>query len=227
MTIIIISGTGTDVGKTIATAAIAARLKAHSAVSVSVVKPLQTGEAEGCGDLSTVRTLSGVSDVHEYARYPQPLAPNLAAAEAGMDTLKLASVVDQIKAVDGPSRVVLVEGAGGLLVRLGAAWNVCNLANALSAPMVVVTTTGLGSLNAAELTVEAAYRRNVEVIGLIGGSLDADPDLATTLNLTELPVVTGVPLLGCLPAGAGRLSPAEFLTAVSELDLSHPAFSGI
>ena len=68
----------------------------------------------------------------------------------------------------------------------------------------------MGSLNLAELTCVQAGRCGLEVLGLIGGSLEANPDLATRLNLEELPVVTGAPYWGSLPAGAGALSRAEF-----------------
>ena len=77
----------------------------------------------------------------------------------------------------------------------------------------------LGSLNAAELTVEAARARGIHVKGLVGGMLPQEPDLATRLNITELPKVTGVPLLGCIPTGAGSLSKEEFCAQAAQWDL--------
>ena len=69
-----------------------------------------------------------------------------------------------------------------------------------------------------KLTVEAARHRGLHVLGLIGGSLPAQPDLATRLNVEEMPQVTGVPLLGCLPAGVGQLSREEFADRTSTID---------
>lgn len=225
MSIIFITGTNTDVGKTIATAALASQLR-DAGKKVTVLKPLQTGEPDGAGDKFTVERLTGVPGC-EFVRYPEPLAPNLSARRAGIPQAELADIAGRIarlhaelEAADGAEAVLLVEGAGGLLVRLADDWTLADLAKELGAPLVVVTSMGLGSLNAAELTVEAAARRGIEVLGLVGGSLDADPDLATSLNVEEMPVVTGVPLLGCVPAGSGALGKDEFCTTVrGTLDL--------
>lgn len=215
--IIVITGTNTDVGKTMATAAITVRLQ-QEGWEVVPTKPIQTGEPDGHGDANTVRTLTGC-ETYEFVRYPEPLAPNLAARRAGRPQASLSEVAAWVREFDAPDRVVIVEGAGGLLVRLADTWTVADLALVLSAPLIVVTSTGLGSLNAAELTVEAAERRGLRVLGLIGGSYPAEPDLATRLNLAEFPVVTGVEWLGALPAGcAGRITQvAEGLALPEEL----------
>ncbi|MGO1911850.1 MAG: dethiobiotin synthase [Corynebacterium sp.] len=212
--IILVTGTGTDVGKTVATAVLAAALEEHGH-RVGVVKPVQTGETGGPGDhgdLATVRRLTGITDLHEFHRYPEPLAPDLSARRAGLPAAQLHEVADRLRSLDAtdPDRILFVEGAGGILVRVGEGWTLADLAVELGAPMVVVTTVGLGSLNAAELTVRCALHHGIRVLGLVGGSLPDDPDLATRLNVAELPVVTGVPLLGCVPAGAGALGQEEF-----------------
>lgn len=206
--IIAVTGTNTDVGKTIATAALASTLN-RCGVEVVAAKPIQTGEAPGEGDASVVAKLAGV-ETFERWRYPEPLAPNLSARRAGLATPPLAEVTDWVRSIDAPGRVVLVEGAGGLLVRLADDYTLVDLALACSVPLIVVTSLGLGSLNLAELTCVQARQCGLEVLGLIGGSLEANPDLATRLNLEELPVVTGAPYWGSLPAGAGALSRGEF-----------------
>ena len=205
-----ITGTNTDVGKTIATAALAAHHAAKGA-RVVVAKPVQTGEPAGNGDAATVSNLAGV-ETYEFVRYPEPLAPNLSARRAGMPQPDRAELVQWIRSIE--AALVLVEGSGGLLVRLADDFTLADIAVDLGAPLIVVTTLGLGSLNAAELTVEAARARGLDVVGLIGGSLPAQPDLATRLNLEELPHVTGVPLLGCIPAGAGAMNQEQFRSQV-------------
>ena len=90
MTVLIVTGTGTDVGKTVATAAIAACAKG----SVAVVKPAQTGVAPGePGDLAEVTQLSKVSDTFEFARYPDPLSPHHAAQVSGLPELAFADLI--------------------------------------------------------------------------------------------------------------------------------------
>jgi dethiobiotin synthetase len=89
--VLVVSGTGTDVGKTVVTAAVAA-LAASSGLRVAVVKPVQTGEPPGpSGDLDTVRRLSGVTDTYELARFGDPLSPEAAARAAGRPPLDLAA----------------------------------------------------------------------------------------------------------------------------------------
>ena len=206
--IIAITGTNTDVGKTVATAAIAAVLKRRG-VDVVAAKPIQTGEAPGQGDAAAVEKLAGI-EAFERWRYPEPLAPNLAARRAGIQTPSLDEVAEWIRSLDAPGRVVLVEGAGGLLVRLADNYTLADIAKATGAPLVVVTSLGLGSLNLAELTCVQARAMGLEVLGLIGGSMPDNPDLPTRLNVEELPEVTGADYWGHLPEGCGRLDPAEF-----------------
>ena len=221
--IVVITGTNTDVGKTIATAALASAWQADG-TAVRVAKPLQTGEPDGSGDANTVDRLTGVA-THEYVRFPEPLAPNLSARRAGMQVPPLGEVCDWIRALDaedGGRGVTLVEGAGGLLVRLADDYTIADIAAELDAPVVVVTSLGLGSLNAAELTVREATRRGVRVAGLIGGVLPAEPDLATRLNLEELPVVTGVDLWASIPAGSGALERDAFARMAGALGVPAP-----
>ena len=206
--IICVTGTNTDVGKTVATAALAAEWRRRGQ-EVVVAKPVQTGEPDGHGDAASVHRLTGI-DTREMVRFPEPLAPNLAARRAGLNQVQRAEVVEWIRALDKPGRVVLVEGAGGVLVRLGEGVTLLDIAEDLQASAYVVCSLELGSLNAAELTVGAIRRRGIEVRGIIGGLLPQEPDLAVRLNVEEMPVVTGATLLGCLPASAGQLSAPDF-----------------
>src|SRR5262249_21839004 len=114
--------------------------------------------------------------------------------------------------------LVLVEGAGGLLVRLdddgGTLADLGRLVAAqTSVGALVVVAAGLGTLNHAELTVEALRGRELPVLGLVIGAWPAEPGVAERENLGDLPLVTGVPLLGVLPDGAARLSPAAVTPA--------------
>lgn len=212
MTVLVVSGTGTEVGKTVVTAAIAA-LAAGRGERVAVVKPVQTGEPPGpAGDLDTVRRLSGVTETFELARFGDPLSPEAAARAAGRPPLDLAAAAVFIKGLDAD--LVLVEGAGGLLVRYDpAGTTIADLAAMLAAPVLVVTVPGLGTLNHTALTVEALRRRRLVLAGVVIGAWPARPGLAERANLTDLPQIIGEPLAGALPAGAGRLDRAGFLAA--------------
>lgn len=210
MRVVFVTGTDTEVGKTIATAALAV-----TARDVHVFKAAQTGVVPAePGDADVVRRLAGVP-CSEGLRLREPLAPATAARVEGVPAPDLARTSEQVLALEAGT--VLVEGAGGVLVRLGADWTLLDLADRVAeqAPVsfVVVARSGLGTLNHTELTVGAIRDRGHHVDGVVIGSLSPEPDLATRENLTDLPAVTGVPLLGSLPAGAGGLDPAEFRAA--------------
>lgn len=210
MNAIVVTGTGTEVGKTIVTAAIASLARADGK-NVAVVKLAQTGIEPGDeSDIDVVTRLSGVTDVHELVRYPEPLAPATAARRAGVQATPVATLIDQVRALHDRDLVV-VEGAGGLLVHLDdEGGTIADVARALDAPVVVVAAAGLGTLNAIALTAEALRHRGLSCLGVVVGSWPADPGLAEQSNLDDIPRYAGAPLLGKLPAGASRLTPDEF-----------------
>lgn len=211
MSVVAITGTGTDVGKTIVTAAIAA-LARSADQRVAVVKPAQTGVGDSDeSDTAVVRRLAGVEDVHELVRYPDPLAPATAARRAALPTLPVDVMVKEIEALRDRDLVV-VEGAGGLLVRLDDdGRTLADVAAGLDAPVVVVASAGLGTLNSVALTCEAIRARGLTCRGVVIGAWPVAPDLAAIENLRDIETYAGAPLLGALPAGAGSLDEAAFL----------------
>ena len=120
LTVLVITGTGTGVGKTIATAALTSAAR-QAGVDVAVCKPVQTGTEAGDDDLAEVTRLTGLTKVVGLARYPQPLAPLAAAEQAGKSLPTRNNVLKLIRALDRPGQLTLVEGAGGLLVELADA----------------------------------------------------------------------------------------------------------
>ncbi|MET8314601.1 dethiobiotin synthase [Rhodococcus erythropolis] len=212
MSIFLVTGTSTDVGKTVVTAALAS-VALQSGKSVAVLKPAQTGvDVDGAGDLAEIERLTGGGvTLVELARYPEPLAPGTAARRSGLPLLELDDVVRVARDLDTTHDLTLIEGAGGLLVRLGVdGFTARDLAAALAAPVVLVVASGLGTLNHTALTVEALGASGVECAGLVIGSWPQEPDLAERCNREDLVSVSGVPLLGLMPAGSGSESVQEF-----------------
>jgi dethiobiotin synthetase len=209
---LVVTGTGTGVGKTAVTAAIAA-LARHGGRRVAVLKPAQTGVAPGePGDLAEVVRLAGEVTTLELRRYPDPLSPEAAARRSGIPTLSPAEVAAAATELDNSHDLVLIEGAGGLLVRFGPDGStLADVAWALGALVLVVAEAGLGTLNATALTAEVATARGLHVSGVVIGSWPAEPDLAMLSNAADLPIAAGAPLLGALPAGAAALDQVEFL----------------
>lgn len=213
MTVLVISGTDTGVGKTTVTSAIAA-LAVAAGRRVAVLKPTQTGVDVGePGDLDEVRRLAGPTvTCRELARFPDPLAPVTAARIAGLIPVTTATTAAVARELAAGHDLLLIEGTGGLLVQLdGKGGTLADVAATLPAPVLVVAAAGLGTLNHTALTVEALRTRHLSCVGIVIGAWPAKPDLAARCNLVDLPAVTGLPLLGALSEGAGNLRPAEFL----------------
>ncbi|WP_116247880.1 dethiobiotin synthase [Nocardiopsis sp. FIRDI 009] len=211
MSVLVVTGTGTEVGKTVVTAAVAALARARGR-GVAVVKPAQTGVGPGePGDVDEVARLApGVTAV-EVVRYPEPLAPATASVRCGAEPLDDRRVVEAVRELDRDHDLVLVEGAGGLLVRLNPAGRtLADVAAALSAPVLVVARPDLGTLNATALTAEALRTRGLVPAGVVVGAWPKRPDLAMRCNLTDLPTMGAGDLVGVVPEGVGRSAAPEF-----------------
>jgi dethiobiotin synthetase len=205
----VVTGTSTGVGKTVVTAALAATAEG----SVVVVKPVQTGIVDGDSDAREITRLSGV-EAQEWTTLDEPLAPDTAARRQGVEIPPVASYAARMNALTQDT--VILEGAGGLLVRLDSSGGTLLDLAALLDPVaevevVVVVAAGLGTLNHTELTVDALRARGLVVRGLVVGSWPAEPGLAEQCNLEDLQRIAA--LLGVVPAGAGSLGRADFLAA--------------
>jgi dethiobiotin synthetase len=213
MTVLVVTGTGTGVGKTVVTSAIATLAVAAGRL-VAVLKAAQTGvDADQPGDVDEVRRLVGPSvTCRELARYPDPLAPATAARRASLPPVTPAIATAAARELAAEHDLVLIEGAGGLLAPLDdSGGTLADVAAAMAAPVLLVAAAGLGTLNHTALTVEVLRTRGLGCVGMVIGAWPAEPDLAAQCNLADLPAVTGLPLLGALREGAGRLTRREFL----------------
>lgn len=218
--VVLVTGTSTGVGKTVVTAALTVMLRRRGA-TVAVVKPLQTGVTDDEeGDLQVVQQLLGEDPgvtFREFVRLQAPLAPDTAARMQDVTLPAVAEHARSIAAIANEVDVVLVEGAGGLLVRLdGRGGTLADLGTALrhkgiSTGFVLVASPSLGTLNHTALTAEALATRDLPLLGVVVGSYPAEPGLAEKLNLVDLPRVAQATLLGLLPEGAGTFTSHQFV----------------
>jgi dethiobiotin synthetase len=200
VSVIFVTGTDTGVGKTVVTCALAAAF-ARRGRRVGVVKPAETGCRPDAEDAAALATAAGdpapLADVCPY-RLPEPLAPSLAAERAGVaiDVGALTALVRRrAAAVD----VLLVEGAGGLLVPLTRETSFADLARRLDAPVLVVVGSRLGAINHALLTFEVLAARRLPIAGFVVNRLGTPDDLAVATNEPVLATLTQVPCLGVVP----------------------------
>lgn len=223
MSLVVVTGTGTDVGKTVATAAIAGCL-ASTGESVAVIKPAQTGVTERApGDLAEVTRLTGIKDTYEFARYPDPLSPHHAAALSHRPLLQQADVADRVAGITDRYDHVIIEGAGGLLVPMGDGWNLFDLGVELDdADWVLVVNAGLGTLNHTALSYEYLHTAAITPHVVIG-SWPRSPGLSERCNLPDLSRMgEGGQLAGVLPHG---LPDVPDFTAAARAAIS-PRFAG-
>jgi dethiobiotin synthetase len=151
--LIVITGTDTDVGKTVLTALLANHLRV-SGISVAAVKPVSSG---GRDDARILRravdnqlTLDQINPWHFRA----PIAP-LLAARRERRRVELREIVAHVHAISRQFQVTLVEGAGGLLSPLGEGFSTRELISALSSDVIIVARNQLGAVNHVRLTLEA------------------------------------------------------------------------
>lgn len=207
---IFITGTDTDVGKTMVSAALLAWLQPRCTTPVRYLKPLQTGcsDVEQDSDPAWVRRVTGGSWSAAAAVHtclPAPKAPSIAAAAAGI-TLDPKAVAAWVRGFSG---LCLVEGAGGIRVPIAPGWTMLEFAQALGAPCVVVARAGLGTINHTVLTLEALERASAPCLGVVFcDPTDAVPHVERQENAAAILELTGVPVLGTL----GRITDPTSLT---------------
>lgn len=202
-------GTGTSVGKTVVTAGIVGWLRddGHDA---RVIKPCQTGWPPD-DDAAFVAEVCGTGAASTCLRRLEPaLAPEVAAAEAGVD-LSYEEILRGCDTALAESEVGVVEGIGGVRVPLADGREVIDLVTDLDLPTVVVSRSGLGTLNHTALTVEALRNRDVAVRGVVLNEYEG----ATVAERTN-------------PAAMAEMNDLEVAT-VPPMDLSNPsrAITGI
>lgn len=204
----LITGTDTGVGKTVIGCGIAATLTAQGK-RVGVLKPAETGCPEHDGKLypqdasqlaSFAQSTLPLEEICPY-QFTPPLAPSVAAHMSGM-SIEPSRIRDHFQRQVTTHDIVIVEGAGGLLVPLNGRYSFADLATDLQLPVLIVVGSKLGALNHALLTFHCAQARSLPVLGYILNHLvpdSEDADLAIQTNAETLAGLTDVPCLGILP----------------------------
>ena len=187
-----ISGTDTDVGKTL----ISAAFMAAAPSSFRYWKPIQTGYPEHC-DTATVLKLSGKSQdsvLDEGLRYKEPASPHYAAKleddHITLDSLREISKRDELK-----EHQWIVEGAGGLLVPLNSKLLMTDLIRMLNLSVILVSSTRLGTINHTLLSAYHLSAMGVDVAGII---LSGERDESAVTGITDhspCPILAEVPFM--------------------------------
>jgi len=187
---IFVTGTDTDVGKTVVAAALTLGLDAY------YWKPIQSGLTPST-DTADVRRWTGLPGerfVPESYRLREPMSPH-AAAEIDDVTIH----VERIVATELPTdRPVVIEGAGGLMVPLNGTDLMIDLVARLGAPVVLVARTALGTLNHTLLSVSELRRRSIPLLGVVLNGDEHESNRRAIERYGEVPVLGRVPRLDTL-----------------------------
>jgi dethiobiotin synthetase len=214
--LLLVTGTGTGIGKTHATCALAA---AWSRLArVAAVKPIESG-VDGA-EQSDAQRLDGCSSFHVKLPPPyalrRPVSPHLAARDEGLtlDTQRVRRWLDPIR---DQADVVIVELAGGLFSPLGPGLTNAELAASLDSDgILVVAPDRLGTLHDLGALVRAAEALRERMLGVVFVAPQA-ADASTGTNVAELPLVCDVPVLGALPrASADALASSREIRVLLE-----------
>jgi dethiobiotin synthetase len=199
-----ITGTGTDVGKTVATGAVLRALRTRG-LNTATMKPVQTGaDSSGAPDLylhwEAAEWTPPAGQHRDMAPYlfRHACSPHLAAKETGR-TVEIPTIRRAAERLMEAYDLLLIEGAGGLLVPLSEQHTMRDLIVSLECPVLLVAPTGLGTINHTLLTIEALRAKNIPIAGVLYSQLrrPADQDIETD-NPGTIALISGVPTLGVL-----------------------------
>ena len=209
-----VTGTDTGVGKTVAACALVRGLRA-AGHAVGVMKPVETG----VGDRGPLDALALVAAADEPSpledvcpfRYALPAAPSVAASAEGSE-VSVSAIRRSFERIASSGRVMVVEGAGGLLVPVTHDLDMADLSAALQLSLVLVARSTLGTINHTLLTLAEVARRELPLAGVILSHSEGPISSADASNLEFLRVQLGARLVGEIPPlDPGELPRADAL----------------
>jgi dethiobiotin synthetase len=194
---VFVTGTGTEVGKTVV-AAVLARTLAAEGLEVAVFKPAVTGLDEGVEtDHALLRRASDSTQRDEEIapyRYGPPASPHLAASLAG-EEIDPECLRDAAAAAADGAEAIVCEGVGGLLVPLSPTYLVRDLAADLGYPLIVAASPGLGTINHTLMTIEVARAAKLEVAAVVLTPWPEQPTEIERSNRETITTLAGVEVL--------------------------------
>ncbi|OCL25509.1 dethiobiotin synthase [Orenia metallireducens] len=210
-----VTGTDTDVGKTVVTAGLLAALRERG-YDIGLMKPFQTDfiEAEGrllSPDLEFALRFVDLDtdyDLMNPIRLREPLAPSVAAEIEGIeiDLTKVDRAYQELLALH---QGLIVEGAGGLMVPLAKNFLIPDLVKSFDLPIIIVARPNLGTINHTVLTVKVARQLGIEVLGVIINGLKEEAGIAERTNPEVIAELANVDILGIVPYIEGLESGSE------------------
>jgi len=201
-----VTATDTGVGKTVV-AALLGLIYQEAGLRPAYFKPVETAAAKEGAELLS-RDASFVAGLLELQDEPQkmlcpyafelPVSPHLAASLAKKQ-VKLENICECYRYFERRYHAVIVEGAGGLLVPVSPTAVIADIARELGLPLLIVARPGLSTINHTLLTIAAALRADLPVIGVVLNRYPENPDLVEKDNPKAIADFSGVPVLATVP----------------------------
>lgn len=207
---IFVTGTDTDVGKTVIAAGLAGLFK-EKGLKVVVMKPIQTGAIKREGELVpklvsldiefAIKT-SGVTEdinlLNPYCLEP-PVAPLVASQLTGV-LIDIKKILAAYTELASRYDIIIVEGAGGILVPILNDYLMIDLIKDLGLPVLIVTKPSLGTINHTLLTIKQLQSENIRVLGVvINGYKEDEAGISERTNPQIIEDLSKVPILGIIP----------------------------
>ena len=195
---IFITGTGTEIGKTLIAGGLAASLK-HSGTHVGVMKPISSGDTADAQFLKHAAQVDDALASINPISLRHPLAPSVAARIENRE-IDLSCIETAFTALQQKYDFVVVEGVGGIAVPLRDDLLVAHLIHQLRLPVLIVAQAGLGTLNHTLLTVAFAQQFGLQIVGIVLNThTPAAAGLAEATNPVEIEKLTDIPVIGVVP----------------------------
>lgn len=194
---IFITGTDTDVGKTVATYVMGTLLK-EQGKDVGVMKPVQCAGEDASFLANRLDLRDDFKDINPFYA-PEPLSPHLAFQRA-KKVISIPQILKSYKRIEKNHDLTLVEGAGGLLVPLKKNYLVADLARAMNLDVIIVARLGLGTINHTLLTIRQAQEYGLNALGIVFCETRKQKrGLPEQTNPKAIQEYGGVPILGTIP----------------------------
>ena len=199
---VFITGTDTNVGKTVVTAALGMALQ-QTGNTVGIMKPVETGTTpeDPTSDGHRLKKLFAPYnnvDVRGLYCFPSPVAP-LEAARSSQQLIDVEAILNVYRTFALNHDYLVVEGVGGILVPLTQTRDVRDLVKLLDLPCLIVSRTGLGSINHTRLTLMGLRQADVPIIGILLNHTDTPQEEQQASTVKLIREFSEVPVLGPLP----------------------------
>lgn len=207
---IVITATGTDVGKTILAGLIMAKYATKN--SLQYWKPIQTGMINN--DSETIKKFSGLDDSYFFPNsyhFKKPASPHYAAFVEG-SRINLHKIMIDYENFNTEN--LIIEGAGGIYVPLNDSELMLDLFKRLNLPLILVVDSVLGTINSSLLSIEILKRSNINVLGFYMYGLENE---LLDDNMKTIEKFSGINCLGNLSLQGKQFEPLNFQKAAIEL----------